>query len=82
MNERIARLVRLAATLNVELTSPTKASREFQLNAHRTIRFKPSGKGTMLIESRHSGVLDASNVARDGIVADLLRKAAEHDDGN
>lgn len=79
MNERIARVERAATTLGVELTSPTKTSREFNLNAHRTIRFKCQGKGTMLIEARHCGVLEASNVMRDEKVIGLLGKAA---DGN
>lgn len=77
MNERIARVEREATALGVALTSPTKTSREFSLSAHRTIRFKCQGKGTMLIEARHCGVLEASNVMRDGKVLGLLRKAAE-----
>jgi hypothetical protein len=77
MNERIARLERVAASLGVSLSSPTKNSREFELTPHRTIRFSPQGKGTMKIEARHSGVLEAEHVARDDRVSDLLRKAVE-----
>lgn len=77
MNERIARLERVAAGLGVSLSRPTKSSREFDLSPHRTIRFQPQGKGTMRIEARHSGVLEAEQVARDDRVSELLRKAAE-----
>jgi hypothetical protein len=77
MNERIARLERVAARLGVPLTTPTKNSREFSLTPFRTVRFQPQGKGTMRIEARHSGVLEAQDVARDDRVSELLRKAAE-----
>ena len=77
MNARIARIEREANVLGIALTSPTKNSREFSLNAHRTIRFRTKGKGTMLIEARHSGVLESSAVMRDDKIKDLLRKAAE-----
>lgn len=80
MNERLARVERAATTLGVELTSPTKNSREFNLTPFRTIRFKCQGKGTMQIEARHSGVLETSAVMRDEKVIGLLRKA--HEDGN
>jgi hypothetical protein len=75
MNERIARIERAASLAGVALRSPTKNSREFDLNAFRTIRFKAKGKGTMEIEARHSGVLEAVNVARDDRVIELLRRA-------
>jgi hypothetical protein len=77
MNERIARIERVATSLGVTLSSPTKNTREFELSPFKTIRFKCQGKGTMLIEARHAGVLEATNVARDDRVAELLRKAAE-----
>ncbi len=79
MNERLARIERVADTLGVSLRKPTKNSREFALNAHRTIRFQCQGKGTMKIEARHSGVLESELVARDDRVSELLRKAAEAD---
>lgn len=75
MNERIARIERAASQIGVALRSPTKNSREFDLSPFRTIRFKCKGKGTMEIEARHSGVLEAVSVARDDKVIQLLRRA-------
>lgn len=77
MNERLARLERAASTFGIKLSNPTKNSREFELSPFRTIRFQCQGKGTMLIEARHSGVLEARDIARDDRVTELLRKAAE-----
>jgi len=78
MKERIARIERVATQHGVTLRSPTKHTREFDLTAFRTIRFRCQGKGTMKIEARHSGVLEAESVARDDRVSELIRKAAEN----
>lgn len=62
LNETIASLDRDAARLGIELRHTGENKREFNIHAHRLIRYQPGGKGVLRVQAIVDGDLDCETV--------------------
>ena len=62
LNDTIARLDRDAAGLGIELRQTGENTREFNIHSHRLLRYRPGGKGVILVQAYVDGELDCETV--------------------
>jgi hypothetical protein len=62
LNDTIARLDQDAVRLGIELRQTGENTREFNIHSHRLLRYRPGGKGVILVQAYVDGELDCETV--------------------